>query len=151
MNYYQTDANWENMPLGNNSTIGATGCAFTCACMCVKKTPKVVHMASSAHRTEECDWNAIATFYGKTYENTSNKSYKEMVALLKAGKPAIVRVAPTSSQHWVVVYAFDGVDASPTSANFTCFDPYTHQGHVKLDQALRFNSSGCPYNVLSIY
>ena len=36
LNYYQIDPNWKDLVIGT-SKIGPSGCALTCASMCVKK------------------------------------------------------------------------------------------------------------------
>ena len=40
LNYYQTDFNWKDLDIGT-SKIGPSGCALTCASMCVKKIPRL--------------------------------------------------------------------------------------------------------------
>lgn len=41
----QKDERWKDLVLSDgehSGTIGSIGCAYTCACMCVKQSPKTV-------------------------------------------------------------------------------------------------------------
>ncbi len=107
-------------------------CAATCACMCIKQSPRSLQ---SEFDLDWADWDGIAA-HGGMSNNFGTDSLSGVIDVLASGYPAIVKVN-NSNDHWVVVTKFNGNDSSPVAANFTCADPWT--GSTKsLSSATRY-------------
>jgi hypothetical protein len=108
--------------------ITATSCAATCAGMCVNESPQ--QLKNDGFNLESADWSGIATKYGYKLASNDSANYKTALTLMKdtasGGHACAVTVKVNNSdteQHWVVINKFNGDDAAPAAANFTCVDP----------------------------
>lgn len=106
-----------------------TGCAATCAAMCVRKSPETLEKdgfdISYVH-----SWDAIAQRYGyEAFKNVvadsdEKKALLQVVDLLVKGYPVIAKINDdTTWPHWVVITTYSGNTADISKSQFTCADP----------------------------
>jgi hypothetical protein len=107
--------------------ITPTGCAVTCAAMCVRQSPETLRADGFNINVVE-NWNAIAQRYGYEKFIDGRNSLSGILDILIGGFPAIAKIHDGSggvSQHWVVITGYTGNTDQLSASQFTCADPFT--------------------------
>ena len=106
--------------------ITSSGCATTCAGMCVGKSPN--EHQNDGFNLNWADWEGIGRKYGYTVDwlgrtDLSGKdALKVVFDYLKAGYPVCVWINQTNP-HWVVIYSYSGDGVNFNASDFMCVDP----------------------------
>lgn len=96
----------------------ASSCAFVCAAMVLKTDPETLSIKCSH---TYADWSCL---FGNTeirVDESNGVSLSYILDKLKQGYPVVAR--SKRNQHWVVIYAYEGLDNVVQAMNFRCIDP----------------------------
>lgn len=165
VSYLQTDARWKNKPyktVGENTTIGHSGCGPTAAAMLIETITGQKFTPEDA-----CNWSMAngykalgnGTYYGyfkpqfaahgidcdmlnwvKTYGKPDHANHKKVEEMLKQGYYFIALMGPglwTTSGHFVVLWWQDG--------KMCILDPYNTKAACLSGDIRTFRSQCCYY------
>ena len=104
----------------------STSCATTCAGMCVNKSP--TQLKNAGFDLDYANWSGIASAYDYKVIPNDSASFANVLSYVKQGYPVVIKIADAetygdTSDHWVVIVKFEGMEINPQAANFTCADP----------------------------
>lgn len=120
--YLQNDSRWSTVAIGN-TTIGKSGCAVTCLAMCYEAvTGSVCTPAMMAKKLKFTDSGAVY-WPDNTQQYTGSEYLKKIYQQLEKGNPVICGSKNGSSQHYVVVYGYNGKSTSLSKSGFLVHDP----------------------------
>lgn len=122
--FKQTDSRWANYPLGaTGGTIGTIGCTTTALAMVESYHTKTT--VTPPDMAKKLSYSSSGSLYWPSTHNVSvaGSDYLSVIYnLLKQGKPVVLGAKKSNgSQHWVVVYGYDGNGIKPSS--FLINDP----------------------------